>query len=135
MTLLSSVSCSSCSSCSADPSPRPSSLLFPSFLPPSASPSPSLSLSPPLPPRLTPPLPRTPSQRALIRPESVLLKGRPLPGKADPVARRHLLYYSDPTKRGYLALEAQRVREAQGEQGEAPRAEQQQAEEAAQSSA
>ncbi|GAA5855940.1 hypothetical protein JCM9279_005556 [Rhodotorula babjevae] len=52
--------------------------------------------------------------RALIRPESFFLKGRPLPGKADPVARRHLLYYSDPKKRGYLALEALK-RDAQGE--------------------
>ncbi|GAA5921606.1 hypothetical protein JCM3775_003127 [Rhodotorula graminis] len=72
--------------------------------------------------------------RALIRPESFFLKGRPLPGKADPVARRHLLYYSNPDKRGYLALEARRVREqrerqqgegaeprveGQGQQGEA----------------
>ncbi|GAA5828291.1 hypothetical protein JCM3770_004953 [Rhodotorula araucariae] len=58
--------------------------------------------------------------RALIRPESFYTKGRPLPGKADPVARRDLLYYSDPAKRGYLALEAQVQAQAQrGETGEA----------------
>ncbi|GAA5892950.1 hypothetical protein JCM8208_004133 [Rhodotorula glutinis] len=56
--------------------------------------------------------------RALIRPESFFLKGRPLPGKADPVSRRHLLYYSDPTKRGYLALEAAAKRDA-GREGQA----------------
>ncbi|GAA6000385.1 hypothetical protein JCM10207_007990 [Rhodosporidiobolus poonsookiae] len=44
--------------------------------------------------------------RALIRPQSFYLKARALPGKADPIARRDLLYYSDPKHRGYLAVEA-----------------------------
>lgn len=49
---------------------------------------------------------------------SFLRKGLPLPGKADPVSRRDLLYYSDVKKnRGYLGLQAMRetdeeVREA-----------------------
>ncbi|GAA5858472.1 hypothetical protein JCM8547_007322 [Rhodosporidiobolus lusitaniae] len=45
--------------------------------------------------------------RALVRPESFYLKGRALPGKADPVSRRDLLYYSDMKNRGYLAIEAE----------------------------
>ncbi|BGP38449.1 YmL10 [Rhodotorula kratochvilovae] len=57
--------------------------------------------------------------RALIRPDSFYIKGRPLPGKADPVARRDLLYYSDPAKRGYLALEAQAQRGEEAQAGEA----------------
>ncbi|GJN87247.1 hypothetical protein Rhopal_000192-T1 [Rhodotorula paludigena] len=50
--------------------------------------------------------------RALIRPESFYLKGRPIPGKADPVSRRDLLYYSDMKHRGYLAIEAAADRSA-----------------------
>ncbi|BGP14411.1 hypothetical protein JCM10213_004535 [Rhodosporidiobolus nylandii] len=61
--------------------------------------------------------------RALIRPESFLSKGRPIPGKADPIQRRDLLYYSDPKHRGYLAIEAELAKqdaaEAAGE-GVAP---------------
>ncbi|GAA5926075.1 hypothetical protein JCM1841_003211 [Sporobolomyces salmonicolor] len=48
--------------------------------------------------------------RALVRPESFARKGRPLPGKADPISRRDLLYYSDAKHRGYLALEAAALR-------------------------
>lgn len=44
-------------------------------------------------------------QRALIRPESFFAKGLDLPGKANPISRRDLLYYSDEKHRGYLALE------------------------------
>ncbi|TNY18805.1 ribosomal protein L18e/L15P [Rhodotorula diobovata] len=71
--------------------------------------------------------------RALIRPESFFLKGRPLPGKADPVARRDLLYYSDPAKRGYLALEARAAKAAAaaveaGQAGQAEAREEEQAE-------
>ncbi|KAM0754532.1 ribosomal protein L15, partial [Meredithblackwellia eburnea MCA 4105] len=40
--------------------------------------------------------------RALINPSSFARRGLDLPGKADPVKRRDLLYYSDPKHRGYL---------------------------------
>ncbi|TKA57455.1 hypothetical protein B0A53_00684 [Rhodotorula sp. CCFEE 5036] len=43
--------------------------------------------------------------RALTRPESFFAKGLDLPGKANPISRRDLLYYSDEKHRGYLALE------------------------------
>ncbi|GAA5891309.1 hypothetical protein JCM6882_004652 [Rhodosporidiobolus microsporus] len=44
--------------------------------------------------------------RALTRPTSFYAKGLPLPGKADPISRRDLLFYSDVRNRGYLALQA-----------------------------
>ncbi|GAA6063726.1 hypothetical protein JCM10212_001627 [Sporobolomyces blumeae] len=44
--------------------------------------------------------------RALVRPLSFLSKGVAIPGKADPVTRRDLLYYSNLSNRGYLAVEA-----------------------------
>ena len=44
------------------------------------------------------------SQRALINPTSFERKGLKIPGKADPVGRSDLVYYSDLTKRGYLAV-------------------------------
>lgn len=44
-------------------------------------------------------------QRALTRPESFFAKGLDLPGKANPISRRDLLYYSNEKHRGYLALE------------------------------
>lgn len=59
-----------------------------------------------------------PPQRALVNPMSFYRKSLPLPGKADPVSRRDLLYYSDAKKhRGYLGLAAMKksdeeVREA-----------------------
>ncbi|GAA6043906.1 hypothetical protein JCM8097_004100 [Rhodosporidiobolus ruineniae] len=64
--------------------------------------------------------------RALLRPTSFLVKGRQLPGKADPVDRRSLLYYSNPKHRGYLALTAaaekavaeEAAKAAEGEKGE-----------------
>ncbi|GAA5978707.1 hypothetical protein JCM5350_002490 [Sporobolomyces pararoseus] len=43
--------------------------------------------------------------RALIRPFSFFAKSLPLPGKANPITRRDLLYYSNPKNRGYLALQ------------------------------
>lgn len=43
--------------------------------------------------------------RALTRPESFFAKGLDLPGKANPISRRDLLYYSNEKHRGYLALE------------------------------
>ncbi|GAA5821206.1 hypothetical protein JCM11251_004512 [Rhodosporidiobolus azoricus] len=43
--------------------------------------------------------------RALTRPASFYAKNLPLPGKADPVSRRDILYYSNAKNRGYLALE------------------------------
>ncbi|GAA5898830.1 mitochondrial 54S ribosomal protein uL15m MRPL10 [Sporobolomyces salmoneus] len=46
--------------------------------------------------------------RALIRPFSFFAKSLPLPGKANPVTRRDLLYYSNPKNRGYLALQQPR---------------------------
>lgn len=42
--------------------------------------------------------------RALINPSSFDRRNLPIPGKADPVSRRQLLYYSDSKHRGYLAL-------------------------------
>ncbi|KAL8286449.1 hypothetical protein RQP46_004466 [Phenoliferia psychrophenolica] len=41
--------------------------------------------------------------RALINPTSFARRGLNLPNKADPVARRDLLFYSNPENRGYLA--------------------------------
>ncbi|GAA5869825.1 hypothetical protein JCM16303_001809 [Sporobolomyces ruberrimus] len=46
--------------------------------------------------------------RALIRPFSFYAKSLPLPGKANPITRRDLLYYSNPKNRGYLATQQQR---------------------------
>ncbi|GAA5884891.1 hypothetical protein JCM3774_004479 [Rhodotorula dairenensis] len=43
--------------------------------------------------------------RALTRPEAFFAKGLDLPGKANPISRRDLLYYSSEKHRGYLALE------------------------------
>ncbi|POY72592.1 hypothetical protein BMF94_4419 [Rhodotorula taiwanensis] len=43
--------------------------------------------------------------RALTRPESFFAKGLDLPGKANPISRRELLYYSNEKNRGYLAIE------------------------------
>lgn len=45
-------------------------------------------------------------QRALINPTSFARKGLPLPGKADPINRSDLLFYSEPKNRGYLAYRA-----------------------------
>ncbi|GAA5827935.1 hypothetical protein JCM5353_007748 [Sporobolomyces roseus] len=49
--------------------------------------------------------------RALIRPLSFLSKSLPIPGKANPITRRDLLYYSNPKHRGYLAVQAAEERE------------------------
>lgn len=55
-------------------------------------------------------------QRALVKPESFWRKGLPLPGKADPVSRRDLLFYSDAKRnRGYLGLEAQAKADAEAQ--------------------
>ncbi|GAA5950022.1 hypothetical protein JCM3765_004167 [Sporobolomyces pararoseus] len=55
--------------------------------------------------------------RALIRPFSFFAKSLPLPGKANPITRRDLLYYSNPKNRGYLALQqAERSRSSGGNQ-------------------
>ncbi|KAK4058426.1 YmL10 [Microbotryomycetes sp. JL221] len=52
--------------------------------------------------------------RALTRPESFWRKGLPLPGKADPVSRRDILYYSDAKRnRGYLGLDKQAQADAE----------------------
>ncbi|GAA5979525.1 hypothetical protein JCM11641_005422 [Rhodosporidiobolus odoratus] len=56
--------------------------------------------------------------RALIRPDSFLVKDRSIPGKANPILRRDLLYYSDPKHRGYLALEAGAGQKQQQEEGQ-----------------
>ena len=53
----------------------------------------------------TDPLPPFTIQRAQTRPESFFAKGLDLPGKANPISRRDLLYYSNEKHRGYLALE------------------------------
>ncbi|GAA5881931.1 hypothetical protein JCM1840_005418 [Sporobolomyces johnsonii] len=53
--------------------------------------------------------------RALVKPKSFARKGLKLPGKANPISRRDLLYYSDPKNRGYLALEAAALRAAAAE--------------------
>jgi len=42
----------------------------------------------------------------LINPSSFARKGLPLPGKADPINRSELLFYSEPKNRGYLAHQA-----------------------------
>ena len=48
-------------------------------------------------------------QRALVNPMSFWRKGLSLPGKADPISRRDILFYSDAKKnRGYLGLQAMR---------------------------
>ncbi|GAA6017895.1 hypothetical protein JCM11491_001207 [Sporobolomyces phaffii] len=52
--------------------------------------------------------------RALIRPFSFFAKSLPLPGKANPITRRELLYYSNPKNRGYLALQQQQQQARQG---------------------
>lgn len=60
-------------------------------------------------------------QRALINPDSFHRRNLDIPGKADPVARRDLIYYADSVKhRGYLGLRAadktdKEVREAAAE--------------------
>lgn len=42
-----------------------------------------------------------------MNPSSFLRKGLPIPNKADPIARRDLLFYSDAKKnRGYLGVAA-----------------------------
>ncbi|GAA5932459.1 mitochondrial 54S ribosomal protein uL15m MRPL10 [Sporobolomyces koalae] len=51
--------------------------------------------------------------RALIRPFSFFKKQLPLPGKANPVTRRDLLYYSNPKNRGYLFLQRQQQQQQQ----------------------
>lgn len=33
-----------------------------------------------------------------------------MPGKADPIARKDLVYYGDEKKRGYLAIQARELR-------------------------
>ncbi|SGY47905.1 BQ5605_C001g00589 [Microbotryum silenes-dioicae] len=51
--------------------------------------------------------------RALLNPDSFHKKGLPLPGKADPIKRTDLLFYSDAEKnRGYLGLMARAKKEA-----------------------
>lgn len=45
--------------------------------------------------------------RALLKPESFLLKGRPIPSQALPTSRNDIEYYSKWEKRGYLATPPQ----------------------------
>lgn len=45
-------------------------------------------------------------QRALLKPNTFIRKGRTVPGKADPISRSDLVYYGDIKNRGYLALAA-----------------------------
>lgn len=54
----------------------------------------------------------------MINPSSFHRRNLEIPGKADPVDRRHLLYYADAVKhRGYLGLQA--AEKADREVGEA----------------
>lgn len=67
-------------------------------------------------------LPADVAQRALVNPASFARKGLKIPGKADPVGRSDLVYYSDINHRGYLALDAaaRRAKEAVEEVAPAP---------------
>ena len=58
------------------------------------------------------------AQRALIRPFSFFAKSLPLPGKANPITRREILYYSNPKNRGYLALQQQQQQHQKPRGGE-----------------
>lgn len=51
------------------------------------------------------------TMRALINPSSFARKGLPLPGKADPINRSDLIFYSKPESRGYLAYRAGLIKE------------------------
>lgn len=45
-------------------------------------------------------------KRALINPTSFSRKGIKIPGKADPIGRKDLVFYGDIKNRGYLAINA-----------------------------
>lgn len=47
------------------------------------------------------------TQRALVRPDMFIKKGKKIPRNADPITRRDLVYYSSEEKRGYLWVRAQ----------------------------
>lgn len=49
--------------------------------------------------------------RALVNPDSFTARGLKVPGKADPIARKDLVYYGDEKKRGYLAIQAKELRD------------------------
>lgn len=75
-------------------------------------------------------------QRALVRPDMFVRKGKPIPRDADPITRRDLVYYSSKEKRGYLwvqaeanktmaemqAAEAGQAKPVEGEQAKQPEA-------------